>query len=72
VTDSGKSTEDRIRERAYSLWEQDGRRSGRSDDYWQQARSEVEAEEAESGNDAEGTGKKGVSTSAAPPIKPAG
>jgi Protein of unknown function (DUF2934) len=72
VTDSGKSIEDRVRERAYSLWEQDGRRSGRSDDYWRQARSEVEAEEAEPGNEAEGTEKKAVSTSTAPPKKPSG
>jgi Protein of unknown function (DUF2934) len=59
VTEPGKSIEDRIRERAYELWEQDGRHSGRSDDYWRQARSEVEAEEAGSGNNVEGTGKKG-------------
>ena len=72
MTEPGKSIEDRVRQRAYALWEQDGRRSGRSDDYWRQARSEVEAEEAESGSDAEGTGKKRVSTSTAPPIKPAG
>jgi Protein of unknown function (DUF2934) len=43
--------EDRVRDRAYALWEKDGRPDGRSDEYWQQARSEVEAEEAEPGNE---------------------
>jgi hypothetical protein len=41
--------EDRVRERAYALWEKDGRPEGRSDEYWQRARSEVEAEEAKPG-----------------------
>ena len=46
-----KTIEDRVRDRAYALWEKDGRPDGRSDGYWQQARSEVEAEEAEPGNE---------------------
>jgi hypothetical protein len=46
-----KTIEDRVRDRAYALWERDGRPDGRSDGYWQQARSEVEAEEAEPGNE---------------------
>ena len=46
-----KTIEDRVRDRAYALWEKDGRPDGRSDEYWQQARSEVEAEEAEPGNE---------------------
>ena len=70
MAESGKSIEDRVRERAYALWEQDGRLNGRSDDYWRQARSEVEAEEAGARNDADGTGKD-VSTSTVPPDKPA-
>ena len=40
-----------MRERAYALWERDGRPEGRSDEYWQMARSEVEAEDAEPGNE---------------------
>ena len=39
-----------MRDRAYGLWEKDGRPDGRSDEYWQRARSEVQAEEAEPGN----------------------
>jgi hypothetical protein len=45
-----KTIEDRVRDRAYALWEKDDRPDGRSDEYWQLARSEVEAEEAEPGN----------------------
>jgi hypothetical protein len=51
-----KTIEDRVRDRAYALWEKDGRPDGRSEEYWQQARSEVEAEEAEPGNESPDTG----------------
>ena len=37
-----KTIEDRVRDRAYALWEKNGRPDGRSDEYWQQARSELE------------------------------
>ena len=33
-----KTIEDRVRDRAYALWEKDGRPDGRSEEYWQQAR----------------------------------
>ena len=46
-----KTIEDRVRERAYALWERDGRPEGRSDEYWQLARSEVQAEDGEPGNE---------------------
>ena len=36
-----KSLEDKIRERAYELWEQDGRVHGRSDEHWLKASLEV-------------------------------
>jgi len=36
--------EQRIRRRAYEIWEQDGRRDGRAQDHWRQA--ELEAEQA--------------------------
>jgi hypothetical protein len=51
VAEPEKAIEDRVRDRAYALWEKDGRPDGRSDEYWQQARSAVEAEEAEPGNE---------------------
>jgi Protein of unknown function (DUF2934) len=37
-------SEQSIRERAYKLWEQDGRPDGRSVDYWLQAARELEDE----------------------------
>src|SRR5215217_1282016 len=36
-----KSLEDKIRDRAYELWEQDGRVHGRSDEHWLKASLEV-------------------------------
>jgi hypothetical protein len=41
--------EQRIRNRAYALWEQDGRRHGRHDDHWAQATRDIDAG-AESGD----------------------
>lgn len=38
--------EHRIRERAYHLWEQDGRPAGRDLDYWERARELVGMEES--------------------------
>jgi len=38
------SVEQRVRERAYALWEQAGRPSGRDAEFWQRARDEIEAE----------------------------
>ena len=34
-----------IRERAYRIWERDGRPHGRDAEHWQQAAGEIEAEE---------------------------
>ncbi|MBM6593270.1 DUF2934 domain-containing protein [Microvirga pudoricolor] len=36
-----RSLEDKIRERAYELWEQDGRVHGRADEHWLKASLEV-------------------------------
>ncbi|HTJ93584.1 MAG TPA: DUF2934 domain-containing protein [Pararobbsia sp.] len=41
--------EHRIRERAYRLWEQDGRPDGKAEEYWSQARHLIEAEDREHG-----------------------
>ncbi len=51
MTETGKTVEDRVRERAHALWEKHGRAHGRADEHWRQARSEAEAEESEPGND---------------------
>ena len=47
-----KTVEERVRERAYALWEMDGRSDGRAEEHWHRARSEIEAEgpEAASGS----------------------
>jgi Protein of unknown function (DUF2934) len=39
--------ENRIRERAYHLWEADGRPEGREQEYWEQAEAMVGKEESE-------------------------
>ncbi|WMY06653.1 DUF2934 domain-containing protein [Paraburkholderia phenoliruptrix] len=43
------TVEDRIRKRAYELWESDGSPEGRADDYWARAEAQIEAE-GESGD----------------------
>lgn len=37
--------EERIRERAYEIWEREGRPEGKSTDHWLRAEAEVSAEE---------------------------
>jgi hypothetical protein len=41
---STESMEDRIRRRAYELWEQDASPAGRADEYWDRAQKQIEAE----------------------------
>lgn len=36
--------EEKVRQRAYELWELDGRREGAENDHWRQAREQLEAE----------------------------
>jgi hypothetical protein len=50
------STEERIRTRAYYLWEQATDPKGGPDEYWEQARNEIENDAPEHGS----TPKKGV------------
>ena len=40
---SDDDREQRIRNRAYALWEQDGGRHGRHDDHWAQATRDIDA-----------------------------
>lgn len=37
-------TEDRIKERAHQIWEQEGRRDGDNESHWQRAREELQQE----------------------------
>lgn len=39
-----RTIEERIRAKAYELWEEDGRLEGCADEYWRVARTLVEAE----------------------------
>lgn len=42
--DAPAEDEQQIRDRAYRLWESEGRPEGRADDYWHRARELIEAE----------------------------
>jgi len=48
--------EERIRLRAYSIWESEGHPEGRHDAHWEQARRELEAEDAAPAWTGEGAG----------------
>ncbi len=45
MSTSNGNLEQRIRERAHSLWEADGRPEGRADEYWERARALIAAED---------------------------
>jgi hypothetical protein len=47
--------EERIRIRAYQIWEREGRLDGRHEHNWEEARREIEAEDAAGGRDPEMT-----------------
>jgi len=42
---STESLDERIRQRAYQIWEEDGQPEGRQHEHWERAVSEIEAEE---------------------------
>ncbi len=44
--DDSPAHEARIRERAYALWEQDGRPHGRADEFWERARELIGMEDS--------------------------
>ena len=44
MADNRGNLEDRIRERAYLLWEMEGKQEGGVEEYWERARQLVEAE----------------------------
>lgn len=51
------SREDKIRVRAYELWQKDGSPEGRADEYWELARAQIDDEESEA--DRNGDNSKG-------------
>lgn len=40
-----KYSEDQIREYAHKLWESEGKPDGRADEFWHQAKTELESDE---------------------------
>ena len=52
--DQDEHKEGRLRERAYSLWEQEGRPEGRHEDHWRQASDEFSSQLAGDGQDGGG------------------
>jgi hypothetical protein len=52
--------EDRVRERAYRLWEQEGRPQGRHEDHWHQASQQVGDELFQQGGATEGQERRGA------------
>jgi hypothetical protein len=42
---SNEDFEQRVRERAYALWEAEGQPEGRAEEFWDRARRELEHEE---------------------------
>lgn len=45
--------ENRVRERAYEIWERNGRPDGKAEEHWRQAEAEIAAEEQGSTQEAE-------------------
>jgi hypothetical protein len=48
-----RQKEQKIRERAYRIWEEKGRPKGRGKEHWERARAEIEEEEAMTRGDQE-------------------
>jgi hypothetical protein len=44
MSEADRDLERRIRDRAYLLWEAEGKADGRADEYWHRARELIEAE----------------------------
>ncbi len=47
MNDEPKRNDERVRVRAYVLWEKDGRPHGRNDSYWNEALRQIQEEERE-------------------------
>lgn len=46
MSDTEQKREQLMRERAYALWDAEGRPDGKAEEYWEMARQEVEAAES--------------------------
>ncbi|SAL30064.1 hypothetical protein AWB73_02498 [Caballeronia turbans] len=47
--------QDRIRRRAYEIWEREGSPDGRAEEFWQQAIASIEAEDAQGATSGQNT-----------------
>ncbi len=45
MNDEAKRNDERVRVRAYELWEKDGRPHGRNDEYWEEALRQIQEQE---------------------------
>ncbi len=45
MTDEAKRNDERVRVRAYELWEKDGRPHGRNDEYWEEALRQIQEQD---------------------------
>ncbi len=71
MSGTGKTMDERIRDRAYALWEQNGHPEGRAKEHWHQAQSDLKAEDAGSGLDSPDTLPHPASPAQVPLQKPA-
>lgn len=58
--------EERIRQRAYRLWEEAGRPEGAAEDHWERAAQDLDREDAEIQRAGAAGGKPGVRTGPTP------
>ncbi len=58
MNEEPRKTDERVRIRAYHLWERDGRPHGRNDEYWAKALEEIRAEDRENTGEREDTGEE--------------
>ena len=71
MSGTGKTMDERIRDRAYALWEQNGCPEGRAEEHWHQAQSDVQAEDVGYGLDSPDTLPHPASPAQAASQKPA-
>ncbi|WP_263263052.1 DUF2934 domain-containing protein [Pseudomonas sp. RIT-PI-S] len=61
--------EDKVRDRAYELWEREGRPEGAANSHWKQAADEIKAEADDASNaDTQASASGGVESGVAQPM----
>lgn len=59
--------DERIRQRAHKIWEEEGRPEGREYSHWLRARAEIHDEDGDAPAEAERADKAGIALNALPP-----